>query len=478
MAGHSHLRLPAEEPGDFGPRTLRFAAAAKVAGIAGLLLALVLGFLSRDYFRTFYFAYLAAFGFFLSIAMGALFFVLIQHVSRAGWSVNVRRVAENVAALLPILGILSLPIFVSVLIQKGDLYRWALPSDVVEHEEHLQGKHDAQHVKAEATESEELASMAGNQQIAPVRDWHGTEEFEHEPDAGHGNRRLDEKTLGKRAWLNPYFFCLRLVFYFTLWSGIALFYLRHSTQQDVDGDYRHTVAMQKYSGISLVVFGLTLTTAAYDIFMSLDPSWYSTMFGVYYFAGGVVSFFALLALLCVVLQRFGFLREAVTTEHYHDIGKFMFAFTFFWGYIAFAQYMLLWYSSIPEEVTWWARRGANTSKIGPAYGHEWIPWAIMCLFGCLLIPFAGLLSRHVKRNTKSLVFWCVWILVFQFCNSVWTVLPELREGFRYGALGLAIIAMIGIGGVLTVSWLRLTANSKVRPMNDPRAFESAAFVNI
>ena len=88
------------------------------------------------------------------------------------------------------------------------------------------------------------------------------------------------------------------------------------------------------------------------------------------------------------------------------------------------------------------------------------------------------MSRHVKRNTKSLVFWCVWILVFQFCNSVWTVLPELREGFRYGALGLAIIAMIGIGGVLTVSWLRLTANSKVRPMNDPRAFESAAFVNI
>jgi hypothetical protein len=477
VAGHSHLRLPAEEPGDFGPRTARVAAAAKVAGAAGILLALVLGFFPHDYFRTFYFAYLAAWGFFLAVALGALFFVLIQHVSRAGWSVNVRRVAENFAALLPILGVLSLPIFVSVAVQKGDLYRWALPASAME-AEHEGGEH-AKRNEVETAGSEELASLAGNQQIAPVQPWQKEAEFKHEPDPGHGNRHIDEITWGKRNWLNPLFFCVRLVVYFTLWSVIALYYLRQSTQQDADGDYRHTSAMQKYSGISLVIFGLSLTTAAYDIFMSLDPHWYSTMFGVYYFAGGVQSFFAMLALLCILLQRGGYLREAVTREHYHDIGKFLFAFTFFWGYIAFAQYMLLWYSSIPEEVTWWARRGASSAQIGLwKEGQSWIPLALICLFGCLLIPFAGLLSRHVKRNTTSLAFWCVWVLFFQFCNLIWIVLPEMRQGFRFAPVGLTILAFIGIGGVLTASWLKLTASSKVRPMNDPRAFESAAFVNI
>jgi hypothetical protein len=323
-----------------------------------------------------------------------------------------------------------------------------------------------------------LASVAGNQQISPVRAWQTDEEFKHEVDPGPGNRHIDEIMMGKRAWLNPYFFCLRLALYFIIWSVIAVYYLRESTRQDVDGDYRHTSQMQKYSGVSLVLYGLSLTLAAWDIFMSLDAHWYSTMFGVYYFAGGIVSFFALLILLCMVMQRIGFLKEAVTTEHYHDIGKFMFAFTFFWGYISFAQYMLLWYSSIPEEVTWWSRRGANSSHIVPMHGEQWIPWAVIVLFGCLLIPFAGLLSRHIKRNKATLAFWSVWVLVFQFINLIWIVLPEMRLGFKYGPIALSVLISIGIGGVLTAQWIRLTARSKVRPVNDPRAFESAAFVNI
>jgi hypothetical protein len=481
VAGHSHLRLPAEEPADFVSKTLRVANIARLAGAAGLLIALVIGFFVGNAFKTFYFAYLTALCFFMAVALGALFFVLVQHVSRAGWSVNVRRVAENMAAMLPILGLLSLPIFISVLIQKGDLYRWALPLETPPaeaHEQHAMNVAKHEGMPSAAKPEEALASIAGNQQISPQGSWKTDEEFKHEVDPGHGNRHLDERLIQKRVWLNPFFFCIRIAAYFLIWSVIALYYLKQSTLQDADGDYRHTAAMQKYSGVSLVIFGITLTLAAWDMFMALDGHWYSTMFGVYYFAGGVVSFFAAATIIIALLQRIGFLKEAVNVEHYHDLGKFMFAFTFFWGYVTFSQYMLLWYSSIPEEVTWFSRRGANTGHEVPVYGDEWTKWALLVLFGTLLIPFAGLLSRHMKRNLKPLLFWSVWVLVFQFVNVIWIVLPEMREGFRFGPILLSMIAWVGIGGVLTAAWLKLAARSKLRPVNDPRAFESAAFVNI
>jgi len=484
VAGHSHLRLPADEPGDFAGKSQRLAGVAKIAAGAGLVLALILGFIPGDEFKRFFYSYLAAWGFFLAISLGAIFFVLTQHVSRAGWSVNVRRVAEMLAALMPALSILSLPIFVAVLMHRGDLYRWALPMSAAEPAETRTAEHpsavkDEKHELAASKEQEELASTAGNQQIDPVKNWKVDEEFRHEQDPGPGKRHIDEIMLKKRVWLNPWFFCLRLVIYLGLWSWISVYYLKQSTLQDADGDYRHTSQMQKYSGVSLVFYGLTLTLAAWDLFMSLDAHWFSTMFGVYYFAGGVVSFFAALILIISLLQRAGFLKEAVTIEHYHDMGKYLFAFTFFWGYVSFAQYMLIWYSSIPEEVTWWARRGAKTGGNVPSNGQNWIPWAVMVLFCCLLIPFAGLLSRHVKRNTKSIVFWAVWQLMFQFTNVVWIVLPELRElSFPWMALIHTIVAAVGIGGVLVLAWLKLAGRSKLRPVNDPRVFESAAFVNM
>jgi hypothetical protein len=178
------------------------------------------------------------------------------------------------------------------------------------------------------------------------------------------------------------------------------------------------------------------------------------------------------------MQKAGYLREAVTPEHYHDLGKFMFAFTFFWSYVTFSQYMLLWYSSIPEEVTWMSRHGATTRLDVPAEHHTWGWWAILVLFGCFAIPFAGLLSRHAKRNVKAVVFWACWVLVFQFVNMVWIVLPELRIGFSWLALIAAIGAWVGIGGIFVFCWLRNTAEARIRPVNDPRVFESAAFVNV
>jgi hypothetical protein len=486
VAGYSHFRLPAEEPGDFGRKSAKLSTIALIAGVAGIVLAFALGY--KDYFRRFYFAYLTGYGFVLALVLGAQFFVLTQHVTRAGWSVNVRRVAENIGALAPLMAVLFLPIFFSVLIQKGDLYPWALPGDQVTAEVKAQG---AQKPEPAATGGEQAgAKPAGNAEIAAPHDRVGFvrggdwphNEIEAEADPGHGKRKLDETDLKKRAYLSPLSWTGRAILYFIVWSAIGVYYRRHSVQQDVDGDVRHTVLMQKWSGVAIVGLGLTLTFAAFDWFMSLDPHWYSTMFGVYYFAGTAVSIFSALALIVFLMQRAGFLREAVTPEHYHDLGKYMFAFTFFWGYITFDQYMLLWYSSIPEEVTWMSRHGATTGHPAGlglavlALHRQWGAWAIIVLFGCFVVPFSGLLSRHPKRNPRVLVFFAVWILVFQFVNMIWIVTPELRVGFVFPLP--EILALIGVGGIATFVWLRNTASARVRPVNDPRVFESAAFVNI
>ena len=472
MAGHTHLRLPAEEPGDFAAKSARAVFLAIVAAAAGLAIAIVLGLIAGDFLRRFLFAYLTALGFFLALTLGALFFVLIHHVTRAGWSVNVRRVAENLTALLPVLGVLFIPVLISVLLQRGDLYRWALPLSAATSEEKAEAKHPAPaaHLAGAPEAPHENAGQGegAEQAVDPT-----------ELDPGPGKRTLDPLTLKKRAWLEPYFFTARIVGYFLIWSAIALYFRRHSLQQDVDGDYHHSVVMQRWSALCLIILALTLTLAAWDLFMSLDPHWYSTMFGVCYFAGGVISFFAAMIVILIVMQRAGYLREAVSVEHFHDLGKYLFAFTFFWGYVTFSQYMLLWYASLPEEVGWPARRGMTTAKqFAYNFGYTWHAVALIVLFCSLLIPFAGLLSRHVKRNPKTLLFWAVWQLVFQAVNIFWIVMPEVRGGFRWGFVPIVAATLLGVGGVLAAAWIRITRSAKLRPVNDPRVFESAAFVNV
>jgi hypothetical protein len=479
---------------DFGRKSWNVYTGAKIAAAVGLGGALLLGFLKRDAFQRFYFGYLASFAFFLSIALGSLFFVLIQHVTRAGWSVNVRRIAENFAITLPVLGALSAPIFISVVIQDGSLYPWALPIEAAQRE-HGAAQPDARSEakkqdQPSASDPKDAAARSPGHSQFPAT---AAQQPEHVAAGQPGQRVLDELTLEKRPWLNPYFFLIRLVLYFCAWSAIALYYWRQSTQQDLDGDWRRTEAMQKYSAPALLLLGLTLTFGAFDLLMSLDPHWYSTMFGVYFFAGAAVAAFAAMIVVVRLCHAAGFLKQAINVEHYHDLGKLLFGFLFFYGYIAFSQYMLIWYANIPETVTWFARRGASTARPDPAlieqlgsekawlqvipdYGWQWRWWALALLFGGFLIPFAGLMSRHVKRNERLLTFWAVWLLVFHFVDMTWVVLPELRHGFTFHPLD--VLCWIGIAGVLTAAWIRFAAHHRLRSIADPRVDESAVFVNV
>ncbi len=326
---------------------------AKVAGLLGLLLTILLGVFEHDGFRRFYFAYLVSFIYFLTLCIGGLFFVLTQHVSRAGWSVTVRRVAEVLAATMPIMAALSAPVVVSVILERGDLYRWALPINSTTVSDGTQKLVNA----GDADEADDIVKPPAPALVA-VQDKSGTVNNEPYPPAGE--RKIDALMLAKRSWLNPPFFVLRAILYLAIWSAIGVFYWKQSVLQDENGDDRITLKLQRPSGFLLVVLGLTVTGAAFDWVMSLDPHWFSTIFGVYIFAGSAISVFASMIIILRVLQSQGFLKSSVDTEHFHDLGKYLFAFVFFWGYIGFSQYMLLWYANVPDEVIWFSRHGATT----------------------------------------------------------------------------------------------------------------------
>jgi hypothetical protein len=276
----------------------------------------------------------------------------------------------------------------------------------------------------------------------------------------------------KRPYLNAPFFLIRWIAYFALWGWLARYMWKSSIRQDQTGEPALSVRMEKVSAPGLVLFALSVTFASFDLLMSLDPHWFSTIFGVYYFSGGMMATFATLIILTMLLQRTGLLKTSINNEHRHDLGKFLFAFVFFWGYIAFSQYMLIWYGNIPEETAWFVRRGAAT--------HDPNPWSgvlILLLFGHLLVPFAGLLSRHVKRRPGVLLFWAIWLLIMHWIDIWWIVMPQFdKSSLTFGIPEIA--SMVGIGGLMIAAAARLAGDRPLIPIRDPRLSEAYGFRNI
>ena len=455
MAAHATNQGASNERLVLGANARSVSVGAAVVAVAGLVVALILGWMSDTSLRRFFFAYLTAFAFCLSIVLGSLIIVLLNHLAAAGWNVSVRRINESIAALMPAVAVLAIPIVATVIVQRGTIYPWALP------------------LSAASPETIHAAAMGET-----VEEAEGGENAASAPKAA--GLHLDSVTVQKRRWMNPWFWTLRVVLYFAIWSWISVWYRNQSLLQDKTADPNLTRKMQKMAGICVVIVGLTLTGAAGDFLMSLDPHWFSTIFGVYYFAGSFLSAWATLIVSVYLFQRAGYLRRSIGIEHYHDLGKYLFGFTFFYGYIAFSQYMLLWYANIPEEVEWYSRHGATTV---PQNMTGWTCVILGVLFGQILIPFAGLMSRHVKRRIGVLVCWAVWVLAFHFLDIFWMVMPEYaRAGygvtFHPWTIVIDIAATLGLGGVLVAVFIRSLADHSLRPTADPRLAESLAFQNI
>ncbi|MGH7292676.1 MAG: quinol:cytochrome C oxidoreductase, partial [Myxococcota bacterium] len=347
---------------------------------------------------------------------------MIEFATKAGWSVVVRRIAEALASNLRWLWIAFIPIAVGMWFSDTTgLYEWAMSS------------------------------------------------------AAH-----DEVLVKKAAFLNKGFWLARSALYFLIWAWLANFYLRTSSAQDATGSPELTLRMQGRSYVGILLVGLSLTFASIDWIMSLEPRWFSTIFGVYFFAGAFCGFFAAMIVILKLLQRSGRLTHTITREHYQDLGKLLFAFGIvFWAYIAYSQFMLIWYASLPEETTFYLIR-----MLG-----EWRVIGLLLIFGHFFGPFLAILSRHAKRNEQWLLVAAVWMLFMQFIDVYWLVMPhvpvqaiaearnypELQEQFKDLSVGFTLVhpvtlaAMVALLVAGTAFALR---NRSLIPERDPRLRES------
>ena len=374
-------------------------------GIGVGVVAAILAYATAGSPRAFAFSWLLALVFFLSLALGALFFVLIHYATQAGWGIVVRRLGENVMATIPLFALLFLPIAVFM----GDLYPWV-----------------------------------------------------HEAAEGHS-----ALLAAKAPFLNTSFFLTRAAIYFVAWSAIAWYFARASRRQDETGDPAISLRLKRLAGPALIVVALTQTFAAIDWVMSLDPEWYSTMFGVYWFAGCFVSFFAFLTLLVMGLKRWGLLTDVVSVEHYHDLGKMLFAFTVFWAYIGFSQYFLIWYGNIPEETIFFRHRMHGS----------WESVSFLLAFGHFVVPFFFLMPRTVKRNATLLTIGAAWLLVMHLVDVIWLVVPTIHpEGFHIGLSD--VFALVAVAALFKGVLFRLLSGAPLVPVKDPRLTESLSFENM
>lgn len=391
-------------------------------GIAALVVSFLLAYFTMSdghglaYFLN---AYLIAFMFVLSISLGSLFLVFVTLLTRAGWSVGMRRVAEMIAqGVLPLM-ILFLPIALSVLLGSSALYPWNNPELV--------------------SESELLQKKTG--------------------------------------YLNSGFFFIRYLIYSAVFIGLARYYFRTSLKQDGSGDPELTLQMERTSTWGAYLFAGSLTFAAVDWMMSLQPDWFSTIFGVYYFAGSAVACLAFMIIVLMTLQSRGLLRGVVNVEHFHDLGKLMFGFTCFWAYIAFSQYFLIWYANIPEETRFYlVRQGGQELETG------WPYVSLALITGCFVLPFVGLMSRTIKRNRTTLFFWAIFILGMRYVDMYWLIRPNYQptpDAILGPTFGLVdILCLIGIFFIWLGSIVWIASNRPIVAISDPRLPESLAFKNI
>jgi hypothetical protein len=352
----------------------------------------------------FHFSYLVSFAYFVSLTLGAMFYVMVQHLTGSAWSVTVRRLMETIMRTIPI----GLVLFVPVALGTHYMYEWT-----------------------------------------------------------HATAATDPILVKKIGFLNEQWFLIRSFVVLGLWSLFAWRLYALSRKQDDTGSLQQTSSLEKWSAPGLLMLFLTASLAAFDWVMSLDPHWWSTMFGVYFLAGGALSFIAALIAICLALRSAGYLTNSIKEEHYHDLGKWLFALTVFWAYVTFSQYMLIWYGNLPEENVWYQRRLVGS----------WSAFRPILIFCHFAIPFFTLMPRASKRNLKVLGFFAGWMMLMHYVDLYWQIMPVLH------AKGVAIswmdpVAFLAVGSTYgLVFWAGLRQKPLV-PVGDPRLDQCLAFHNV
>lgn len=342
-------------------------------------------------------SYLVAFFFFSCLGLGGMFFISFNHAAKAGWSVSIRRIAESFTSFLPAMFIGS----VILILGFKYLYPWADPS------------------------------------------------------------QAHRMTGGKALYLAPWFVTLRLVIF-----GIGCLIFKkvmvgNSIKQDQNGDHALTHKNVGFSIGFIAFFAIFFTLFSIDLLMSLLPSWYSTIYGIYAFAGMIQSTMAVLALMIIWLKNSKWVSGYITVEHQHDVGKFMKGFTIFWAYIAFSQFMLIWYANIPEETEFYLMRSHS----------GWLGLSMALLVFRFAVPFLALLPRDAKRNDMNLAAVSILVLVMQYLDIYWLVYPNFFDGIpQFGFLEISIF--VGFAGVFMKLMTGFMTKNNIVAIKDPRMHEA------
>lgn len=347
----------------------------------------------------FFYSYLTSFTFFTSFALAALILVMIHHVTKSSWGTVIRRIPESLFSNIAVWSIFMIPVILGM----SSLYSW--------------------------TNTEYVAN--------------------------------DPIMLGKVPYLNEPFFVIRQFIYFGIWGFLGYKLHKTSIEMDKTNDWGLVHIFRKLSAPGILLFAITIAFASFDWLMSLDAHWFSTMFGVYFFA---MSFQALLpAIILIVfwLQRNGMLKNTIGKAHIYDLGAWLFGFTVFYAYIAFSQFLLIYYANIPEATIWYYHRLEGS-------------WAIISyslIIGRFVIPFLLLLNREPKHNRNVLGFVSVLIIAMHLIELHWIIMPVLNHG-DVAISWLDFATLIGLGGIFIGLFFRKFKKHNMVPVSDPYLSDS------
>ena len=341
----------------------------------------------------FFQAYLVAYTFWIGIVLGSMALLMVQHLTGGAWGIVIRRPLEAAVRTLPVMAVLFLPIIFGM----HDLYHWT-----------------------------------------------------------HDEAANDPVIAQKAAYLNTEFFIARQVIYFVIWIAISYMLTKWSAEQDRSGDPALVRKFSILSGAGLVIYSLTLTFAFVDWTMSVNPHWFSTMWGPLHMVGQGLSAFAFAIVILIMLSQVAPLNRVVTAHHLHDLGKFLFAFLMLWAYLSFSQFLIVWSANLAEEIPHYLVRWDA--------GYQYVS-GFMILFHFAL-PYALLLSRDTKRDYRRLRLIATWVLLARIVDYYWHVAPEFHEeGLRLGLLDFA--TPIALGGIFLALFAVNLKGRSLLPINDP-----------
>lgn len=377
---------------EMGASLKRYQGWATIAGVVGLV-GCVLGIFIDHGLDQFFRSWLIGYVLWWGVALGSLAVLMLQYTTGGAWGVLIRRTLESSSRTLPLMAVLFIPLLFGI----HSLYEWARPESAHDHVVQL-----------------------------------------------------------KSAYLNVPFFIVRQFIYFAIWLGMAFLLNRWSLAQDTNRDINITRRIEKLAAPGILIYVVTLTFAATDWLMSLDPHWFSTIFGFLMLAGQGLSTFALCIAVIILLAHAEPMRSFVTKRHLHDLGKLLLAFTMLWAYLSFSQLVIIWAGNLPEEITWYIRRMNN----------GWGTVAVILMFVHFVLPFLMLLSQSLKWNRQRMTVITIWIICARLLDVFWMVEPNFnRDQFRLHFTDLA--APVAIGGLWMAMFLWQLRQRPLLPVNDP-----------